>query len=491
MNSGSPPARTWPAWGALAAALVALAYTIRPTRFHGPWVVALPFLIGVCVVIVRELWQRPPAVAMCGAIALSIFSGSWSEMGLGRLPLDRLLLALVVLQLLVRAPGAAHTPRLQLRPVHLALLATALYALGSALAAGTLGEEAGVLSLVDQLGIMPYLMFLLAPAVFACERDRRMLIATLVGVGAYLGVTAVFESLGPQALVLPHYIARVDAILPEARAGGPFQSSVSEGFATFACAVAAVIAFVHWRGRSRYAAGFVCVVCAFACFLTLERGVWIAAAAATFTAALVTRAGRQWLIPGILASVLLIGVVLAVSPSLTERVDTRVSHQASVWDRQDQTSAALRMIAARPLFGFGWATYTTASIDYFRQSSSHPLVGYSTPEARDPLHDSYLSYAVELGLVGALMWLTCLVWGVGDSIFTPGDDRTHPWKVGLLSIGVFFLVVSLFNPYLQTFPVLLLWVWAGVATPTAELPQTVDVTSVATAATAPIAVQPA
>jgi O-antigen ligase len=341
---------------------------------------------------------------------------------------------------------------------------TILYVVASAVAAGTLTGEVGGLALLDEVGVVPYLMFLLAPAVFAGARERNLLLVTLVGLGAYLGLTAIFESMGPHSLVFPSYIVHVDAVLPEARAGGPFQSSVAEGFATFACAVAAVVAFTQWRGqRRRYIAAAVVGVCVFGCFLTLERGVWIAAVVATVVTALVTRAGRRWVIPGVSVCALLIGGALMLSPSLASKVTSRINDKPSVWARQNQTSAALRMIETKPLFGFGWDRFTSDGLEYFRQSEEYPLVGYSTPETPEPLHDSYLFYAVELGLVGAFLWFASLAWGVGGAIFTRGSAELRPWKLGLIAITVFFLVVSLFNPYMQAFPVLLLWVWAGVA----------------------------
>jgi O-antigen ligase len=414
--------------------------------------------------VARRLWNLPGAVLMCAALALATFSGGWKLMGLGGLPLDRLALFGALLAVFLRAPGIAGTPRLRLRNVHLALTVTVLYVVGSAAAAGTLTNETDALALFDQLGMAPYLVFLVAPSIFAGARERDMLLMTLVGLGAYLGLTAIFESLGPHSLVFPSYIVHVDAVLPEARAGGPFQSSVAEGVATFACAVAGAIAFTQWRGqRKRYLAAFVVMVCILGCFLTLERGVWIAALAGSLVAALVTRSGRRWIIPSTSAYVLLIGGALLLSPALASKVTERVEYKPSVWARQNQTAAAMRMIQAKPLLGFGWGRYETDSIEYFRQNAEYPLVGYSIPEKTQPLHDSYLSYTVELGLIGVLLWLTSLLWGVGGAIFAHGPVELRPWKLGLLAILVFFLVVSLFNPYMEAFPVLLLWLWAGVA----------------------------
>lgn len=362
-----------------------------------------------------------------------------------------------------------HTPRLQFRNVHVLLCLTALYALASSAAAGTLTTETGFLSLFDQFGLIPFVMFLIAPAIFAGQRERKLLLATLVGVGGYLGFTAIFESLGPHSLVFPRYILNADQGLPYERAGGPFQAVIAEGFATFACTVAAVMAFFQWSGeRKRYIAAVVAVACVIGCLLTLERGVWIAVVAASLITALTTRRGRRRVAIGVLACVIALGGALALSPSLAHRISNRTGDQATVWDRQNEISAGLRMVAARPLLGFGWGTYTTNSLQYFRQAADYPMEGYSlsTYQAAGkllPLHETYLAYAVELGLIGALLWLSSLAWAVGEALFSRGPAYLRPWRFGLLALAVCFLVIGAFNPYQAPFPVLLLWVWAGVA----------------------------
>ena len=461
----------WYAWVLLGLVALALMPEVAPSRLHGSGLILVPLLIAAGVLVVRKLWELPPAVTMCAAIALTIFSGAWFQIGLGGLPFDRLLIVIVLLQFLLGAPGVERVPRLRILNVHLLMCLAVMYVLASAVAAGTLTNEMSALILVDQFGIVPFLMFLMAPAVFAGQRERNMLLATLVGLGAYLGFTAIFESFGPHFLVFPRYILHVDAEKRGERAGGPFQSSVAAGFATFGCAVAAAMAYAQWRGRrSRYLAAGVAVVCIVGCFLTLERGVWIGAAAGIVVAALATRTGRRWLAPGAVACAAVMGVALLLSPSLASKTSGRVNDQESVWDRQNQTSAGLRMLEARPLFGFGWSRYESDSLEYFWQAGDYPLEGYSTLERPSPLHNTYLAYAVELGLIGSLLWLVSLLWGVGYGIFSRGQADLRPWKLGLMALAVFFLVVALFNPYQSAFTMLLLWVWGGVALGVAPLP---------------------
>lgn len=453
-------------WAVLGVAALALVHQRDPVLLSGPRLALGISLVVVLIYLLYRLSEQPPAVTMCAALVLTIFAGNWSNLGLPGFPFvpDRILVAVVAMMLLLRAPGTAGRPLIRVKGVHLLLLLLILYAVGSAAAAGTLTTKEGIFDLLDRLGVVPFLMLFIAPVIFHGDRERNLLLGTLVGLGAYLSVTAIFESLGPHALVFPHYIVTSDAALPEGRANGPFASPVTEGFACFACAMAAVIACGKWRIRwQRYLAGAVAVTCIFACFVTLERGVWIATVAGSVVAALATRQGRRWVIPGAaLCAVAVVGALL-LSSSLSGKVSHRVADEASVFARENQTAAAFRMIADKPLLGFGWDTFSTAGLPFFRQSPDYPMNGYSTPEGPLPLHDIYLGMAVELGLVGALLWLAALVWGIGGAVVRPGPPELRPWKIGLLGIATFFIAVAFVDPLQQSFIMLLMWTWAGVA----------------------------
>jgi O-antigen ligase len=461
----------WYAWALVGLAALALLYEYQPTRLEGRWLVLGPLVVAAGTMLLRRLWELPPAVTMCAAIALTVFSGGWSQMGLAGMPLNRLLVAVVLLQVLLRAPGIARMPGIQLRDVHLLMGLTLLYAIGSAAAAGTLTSKNSFLQLFDVFGVAPFLLFLVAPAVFAGRRERDLLLATLVGLGAYLGLTAIFESLGPHALVFPSYVRPLEAeTLGAVKASGPFQSPTAMGFACFACAVAALIALHQWRARAaRHLAVFVIATCAFGCFLTLERGVWIATALATVAAALATRSGRRWLAPGVAISVVALLGAFAISPALSQRASERATYQQSLWDRKNQTAAGLRMVQSKPLFGFGLDRYEADSVDYFRQPSDYPMTGYvhgvtvGVPDPILPIHNTYLSYAVELGLVGAMLWLASIAWAVGGAIVGRAPPDLRPWKLGLLAIAVFFLAICLVDPHTAPFPMVLMFVWAGIA----------------------------
>ncbi len=462
-----PPAYCWVLVGLAALLLV---HRVSPQHLQGRWLAIMPLAIVLAVLCLRALWERPPAIGLCATLVLTIFSSNWGQIGLGGLPLNRLLAVFVLAQFALNAPGVANLPRPQVRNVHLLMALLVLYAIGSAAAAGTLGLRESIFSLADVLGAIPFLLFLVAPAVFSGRRERNLLLGTLVGLGAYLGLTALFESLGPHSLVYPRYIVGVDASEGVRGVGGPFGSRVAEGFAAFACAAAALMAAAQWQApRQRWLALSVAALCAFACFATLERGIWIAAVGAAALTALATRRGRRLLLPGAMVCAIGIGGTLMLSSTLAQKTSERAGYELSVWNRENQTAAGLRMVAAKPLFGFGWDRYRDESREYFRQPADFPLNGYvpvvtiGLPEEVLPLHDTYLAYATELGLLGTLLWVVAVGWAVIEALSASGPAALRPWKLSLLALAVFFLIINFFNPHEQPFPILLLLVWAGVA----------------------------
>jgi O-antigen ligase len=132
-------------------------------------------------------------------------------------------------------------------------------------------------------------------------------------------------------------------------------------------------------------------------------------------------------------------------------------------------AAGVRMVEAKPLFGFGLDRYRAEAAGYFRQPADIPMVGYyasslvGVPQEPLPLHNTYLAYAVELGLVGVTLWLAALLWAVLGAVLSAGPPSLRPWKLGLVAVTVCVLVVSLVNPHEPPFAMLLLLVWAGVA----------------------------
>jgi O-antigen ligase len=426
------------ATAAMAFAIAALAampagQAERATAHFLPAVAAMA-LVSIAVIV----WRIEPAYTLCAAIFLSPLAGNWPQLGVpGPLSPDRLLLAGAIAAVLLRAGPVADRPRLQITGAHWMLGLAVVYAAVSAVLAGTLGDREPLFKLIDAFGVMPFLLFLVAPIAFRTQRQRNALLVTLVALGAYLSLTVLFETTRLDALVFPKYILDPSYGIHVHRGRGPFVDAVANGLALYTCAVAAAIAFASWRvGWQRMLAVSVAVLCLVGSLLSLERSVWIGAVLGTLVAMLSTRALHRYIVPVVIAVVVAIGVALVVIPGLSATVTERANDSETVWDRKNLARAAINMVEAKPLFGFGWSHFTSDSRDYFQQAFDYPL---TATEAG--VHNTPLTYAVDLGLVGMTLWLVGVVCGIGAALTTRGPPDLARWRVGLVAIAIAYLVV--------------------------------------------------
>lgn len=402
-------------------------------------------------------WNLSPAYTVSVGLVLTPFAGNWEAMGVpSALSLDRLLLALgigvAVLHALVNRELTLR--RLRLQPVHWAMLAAVAFVTASALATETLTQSAGFFRLLQTFGILPYLLFITAPLVFRTARDRQVLLIALVTLGAYLSLTAIFETVDLNALVVPKYILDPRVGIHSDRARGPFVEAVTNGVGLFVCAVAAATACVYWRGYRQGIAGIVALLCLASTFLTLQRSVWLGTVLALLAVTLFVREARRFLVPA--AAIAAAGVVLALItvPGLADRASERGGDQGTVWARQNSDTAALRMLEARPLTGFGWGQFFAESENYYRLNRDFPLTDTA-------VHNLFLAYGAELGLPGMTLWIAAFVFGVGGALVMRSHPAARPWRAGLLAITVCFLVVVNFVPP-SVFPNTAIWLWAGI-----------------------------
>jgi putative inorganic carbon (HCO3(-)) transporter len=395
-----------------------------------------------------------PAWPLSLGLAAAVFSGHWSDLG-SPVAFDRVLLLSGIVSAVVRewrAGGAA----LRTRPIHWLLALVAAYAVISAAVAGTLSESGSRFVLLDRFSLVGFALFFVAPMAFREARDRRILLGVLVALGAYLGLTALIETTGPRGLLLPRYIDDPTVGIHFDRARGPFAEAVGNGLVLYACGVASIIAALKWRTPSlRWLAGAVAALCVLGTLLTLTRAVWLGVIAGTIVALLYARETRRFAVPAVVLGVAGVLLAFAAIPDLQARADKRQNDQRPLWDRKNSDRAALRMIDARPVLGFGWGRFRAESADYYRQSPDYPLT-----RVRD-VHNVYLANAVELGLLGAGMWIAALLVAIGTALTRRGPPDLRPWRVGLVAVAVSYAVAAATTPLSFTLPTLLLWTWAG------------------------------
>jgi O-antigen ligase len=424
--------------------------------------------VAIAAAIAYVLWYSDPVWLVSAAVALSVFSGSWELVGLpGRIVPDRLLLVAAIAVVALRGPAMRGRPPLRLGTVHVILAAAAVYAIGSALAAGTLADGSAPFRLLDRFTLLGFAAFVVAPVIFSDAHKRNVLLGVLVALGGYLGITALFETLGLHSLIFPSFIADPNVGIHYGRARGPFLESAGEAAALFACAVAAAIAITTWQARwARFAAAAVLALCVAGQLFSLLRSAWIGTALAVLLTMLLFRELRRYLVPVAIAGALTIVLALAVVPGLADRANERKNSLEPEWDRRAQYDVALNMFEERPLVGFGWATYSKHSADFTEIRANYPF--FISEAGLKTVHNVVLANLAELGLIGTTLWLLGLIVAVGGAITRRGPPELLAWRMGLLAIAVHFSVLMAFTQLPAVFPNLLIFVWAGVVTESAR-----------------------
>ncbi|MGJ7442266.1 O-antigen ligase family protein [Aquipuribacter sp. MA13-6] len=401
----------------------------------------------------RQPWLPLYVWAFTIFVPLSLLSGNTAAAGVP-LPLDRLAFA-AGLGLLLLTPAAWQ--RLRLRPVNVFMVLAVLGVLISAATAGVLSDTTAMFALLDRI-VVPFFLFCLAPLIWSTPRRRALLLRTLVLVGVYLGVTAVLEMTAPQ-LVWPQYIVDPEVGIQFGRARGPFVASEAAGLVMGTIAAASALAATRFTGWWRALAVMAVLLCLLGTVLTQTRSIWLGAVVALVVVCVLEKRMRlPALAIAVLVAVLGLSVVASV-PSLSESFTERATTSRSVHDRENTNSAALRVIADRPLDGVGWTRFATdEGMSYVRQLDDIPLTN-----VRIEIHNIPLSRAAETGLPAATLYLVAVVL----SLITPLLRRQHGdgagWRLVALASAVMWLIAAMLSPVPYPTANYLVWLFAGIA----------------------------
>ena len=404
-----------------------------------------------------ELLASHPAYVWClvGFLVSDIFSTHASGLGLPVGP-DRLFLASFLL--LIVLDDRTRLRDLNLGGVHLLALGVLTVAGLSAVAAGTLSTSLGFFALLDRLAV-PYLLFALAPLALRRSEDRLFLLQVMTCIGLYLGLTAIFEVIGPHALVFPRYILDANVGIGFGRARGPFVASEGDGLTLLAATFCGIVLLrvspsPAWRRLC------VCVVpiAVFGSLLTLTRSIWLGLVVGILVLAVREPKLRRPIVVGAVIVAAVASITLLFSSSLAARVTDRAETSRSVYDRRNTNSAAIRAITAHPLTGVGWAKFIDVSDQYVRQSRDYPLT-----RTNIEIHNVVLSRAAELGIPGALLWIGSVLMGPGMGVIRRPSNRSyHTWRLVLTGTFASWLVPVFTSPLPYPLPNNLVWLFAGV-----------------------------
>jgi len=408
-----------------------------------------------------------PAYLVCflAFIPANMFSANSRLLGFPIGP-DRLLLGAGLILLVVDARPWSRV-RLRWRGVHTLLLVFLAWVVVSAVWFGSWRARLAQFAVLDRL-LVPFVLFAIAPVIFGDRRSRDLLIKTLAVLAIYLGFTAVFEIVGPHALVFPRYILDPSVGIQFGRARGPFVESEADGMTMAMAAFAAGLGLARFRGGWRLVCALACGIAAVGVLLTLTRSVWIGASAAVLAMFILAPALRKFLIPLVISGVIGVLALLATVPGLSDSVSGRADSAGPVYDRLNTNAAALRVIEAHPLFGIGWSEFIAQAADWVRQAPNYPITAIHIE-----VHNVFLGRAAELGLIGAALFVLCLLAGPVAAVFRRGPahepgqtndcapDR-GAWRIVMLGTGIVWLSAALVSPLPYPLPNSLLWLVAGI-----------------------------
>lgn len=416
--------------------------------------------IAVLAALAYLAWNVEPAWLLIGGVIGSTFNSNWGALGFpGGLPPDRFVLLAGILGVVFRSAAARDRPPFRFQPVHGLLALTLAWAIGSGVAAQNLGDPNVQFYLLDRLAV-PFAIFTVAPLAFHSHRHREGFLTVLVGFGAYLGLTACFEIVGPHALVIPHFILEMGN-QPD-RAQGPFLEVTTNGVALYACALGSAIALTTWRTpRKRAIAGAVLFLCVVGLLFTLTRSVWLGSVIATGITFMVVKELRRFVLPALATGVAVVLLALLLIPQFGAAFSERAGDQTTVWERRNVNAAALNMVSHRPLLGFGVGTFNERNAEYFKLLSDVPRFSWhATTEIE--VHNVFLLFAAELGLGGLALFVASFLAVVGSAARGRGPPEMRPWRIGVFALAVYWVVGANFAPLGDVFPNLIVWLWAGV-----------------------------
>ena len=400
---------------------------------------------------------RQPAyvVVLIVFLFLDAFSGNTAGLPLPVSP-DRVAFALLALLVLLDARIDWRSKRPH--PAVWVALVTAIWITVSAAVSGTLTSRYGLFALLDRVAI-PYLLFAFAPWVFATRRSRVLLLQFLTVLGLYLGFTAIFEIVGPRALVYPRNIVDSAVGITVGRARGPFLASDADAAVMGMCLFAAGALFALAQSRVwRRTAAVSVVVCLVGVLLAFTRSEWIGTALGLIIVGLLTPQLRRRL-PALLAVIIIgISAILVVSPSIRSSATDRASTSRSVYDRTNTNDGALRALDAHPLFGIGWTRFLSESDNYVRQARTYPLTN-----THIEVHNVPLGRLAELGLLGGGLWILSVLVGPVAALFQRrrSDPVDEALRIGFVGVATVWLTAIELSPFPYALPNALVWLMAG------------------------------
>ncbi len=337
------------------------------------------------------------------------------SLGPVQISLDRLLwLALIAYYPIARATGASVA-----RPLdRVDLLLGAFYAVvvASVLAFDFRHADSRPLSQLLFYHLFPLGIYWVARHAVYTKQTVVGLLTALAVFGVYLGGTAVAETHELGWLVFPRYIASADNLEFLGRARGPIMNPAGGGILLGLCLGAAVLLGPNTgrRGKTLLVATSLLILAGVFC--TMTRTAWLGAGFGLLAIGGLAIPAR-WRMPVVIGCVLVAGAVGATQWETIlrfqrDKAQTAADTAESVKLRPILAVVALKMFAERPLTGCGFGHYPEAHEQYLNERPWGLPLEKAGPYIQ---HNVLLNYLVELGLMGAGLYVLVLALWLVDA----------------------------------------------------------------------------
>ncbi len=375
-------------------------------------------------------------------IATCVFPAEFFSLDMGGLTwtLDRLCLLGISCQLvLLWRRGELQIRRLESLDVALGLFLLWLTARTITQPLGSLlpGQPNTLMHLVNGYLIPFFLYAALRTSRLQPERLKWPLIL-LIGLGVYLGVTAVLEMAKLWGLVFPRFIGDPTLGIHFGRARGPMLQSVRLGVCLLACLVPLIVYTVWLYPLRRWSwALFLSLapVVGVGILLTLTRSVWMGLGLTFVVLAGLCLQGlpRRTAIVGMLFTCMAVGVVKGPELVAFKREYSAAETRESTYMRAAFAYVSLEMFKDRPVAGFGFNQFQVYNRPYLADRSTdiriESIRGYVH-------HNSFLSLLVDLGLVGFCLYaFVALAAGVQCTLLWQARQAPQ-WARGLSVVAI-------------------------------------------------------
>ena len=296
--------------------------------------------------------------------------------------------------------------------------------------------------------LIPALLYAIIRQLDITRQEWSRMLAALVVLGFYLGVTGVLEVAGRWSLVFPRYIADPTLGIHFGRARGPELNSVSLGMYLSACLLCGWTLLQYVSKRSYQLAILIALpLMAGAVLFTFTRSTWIGLAASGVVVGWFL-VPRDWRMPAVaVGGVLGLMVMVASWGQLLgiKREGTVEDSEHSVSQRQSFAYVSWHMFRDNPILGVGFGRFYDRKLPYLSDRSQNFEL-----ESLRPLHhhNTLLSVLTETGLVGLAAFVGVFIaWSrSGWRLATGGvSSWTRAQGILMLALIVNYLCSAVFH----------------------------------------------